>query len=57
VDGYYNVIEILSDPGHHDHEDMRTWAGKEWDPKRFDPDKVRFDNPYKRWQYAFLNRK
>jgi hypothetical protein len=36
---------------------MRTWAGEEWDPKRFDPDKVNFDNPYKRWQYAFLNRK
>ena len=56
VDGYYNVIEVLSDPGHHDHEDMRTWTGKDWDPKRFDPDKVRFDNPYKRWQNAFLNR-
>jgi len=56
VDGYYNVIDILSDPGHSDHEDMQTWAGKDWDPKYFDPDKVRFDNPYKRWQYAFLNK-
>lgn len=57
VDGYYNVIEVLSDPEHDDHEDMRTWAGKDWDPKRFDPASVRFDNPYKRWRYAFLSRK
>jgi len=56
VDGYYNVIDILSDPGHSDHEDMRTWAGKDWDPKRFDPDKIKFDSPNKRWQYAFLNK-
>ena len=51
------MIEVLSDPDHDDHEDMRTWAGKDWDPKRYDSDKVRFDNPYKRWQYAFLSRK
>jgi hypothetical protein len=56
VDGYYNVVEVLSDPGHPEHKDMRTWAGEDWDPNRFDPDKVRFDNPYKRWQHAFLNR-
>ena len=57
VDGYYNVIEVLSDPDHDYYEDMRTWAGKDWDPKRFEPDKVRFDNPYKRWRHAFLSRK
>jgi hypothetical protein len=57
VDGYYNVIEILSDLEHDDHEDMRTWAGKDWDPKRFDPASIGFDNPYKRWRYAFLSRK
>ncbi len=56
VDGYYNVTDILSDPGHSDHEDMQTWAGKDWDPKRFDPDRINFDNSYKRWQYAFLNK-
>jgi hypothetical protein len=27
VDGYYNVIEVLSDPDHYDHEDMRTGQG------------------------------
>ena len=57
VGGYYNVIEVLSDPDHVDHDNMRTWAGEDWDPKRFNPDKVRFDNPYKRWQRAFLSRK
>lgn len=57
MDGYYSVIEVLSDPSHHDYENMRTWTEKDWDPKRFDPDKISFDNPYKRWQNAFLSRK
>ena len=35
-------------------QDAMGW--QDWDPKRFEPDKVRFDNPYKRWQYAFLNK-
>lgn len=57
VDGYYRVIEVLSDPDHDDHNDMRTWAGMDWDPRRFNPAKVKFDDPYKRWRYAFLDRK
>jgi hypothetical protein len=56
VGGYYNVIEVLSDPDNDDHEDMRIWAGEDWDPRQFNPDKVKFDNPYKRWQHAFLSR-
>ena len=54
VDGYYNVIEVLSDPDHDDHEEMRAWAGKDWDSKRFNPDRVGFDIPYMRWKHAFL---
>jgi len=56
VGGYYNVVETLSDPDHYDHKDMRTWVGKDWDPKQFDHRTVKFDNPYKRWNSAFLER-
>jgi len=28
---------------------------KNFDSEVFEPGKVRFDNPKKRWQYAFLN--
>jgi hypothetical protein len=56
VSGYAEVIKILSDPRHPDHKDMRRWAGKDWDPEKFDPGSIRFDNPYKRWKYAFLEK-
>jgi len=54
VDGYYNVLRTLADPEDDDHEDMRIWVGEDWDPERFDPSLVKFDNPYKRWKNAFL---
>ena len=56
VSGYYRVIETLSNPDHDDYEAMRTWAGKDWDPEKFSPSKVKFENPYKRWKFAFLDR-
>jgi hypothetical protein len=33
ADGYYNVLDTLSDPDHDDHESMRTWVGGDWDPE------------------------
>jgi len=33
---------------------MRTWAGEDYDPESFNPEAVRFDNPKKRWENAFL---
>lgn len=54
ISGYYNVLEVLADPGHEEHEKMRLWAGKNWDPEHFDTKEVKFDHPYQRWKYAFL---
>ena len=34
---------------------MKEWLGGEFDPKAFEPGKVRFDNPKKRWQMYFQN--
>ena len=48
VDGYYNVLRTPADPEDDDHEDMRTWVGEDWDPERFDPSNVQFDNPWQR---------
>ena len=54
VGGYYNLLEILADPKHEEHEDMVSWltdhAKSYWpyDPARFERSKVRFDNPKKR---------
>jgi hypothetical protein len=41
------------DPQHKQHEDMLNWAGHDFEPETFDVKKVRFDDPKKRWKYAF----
>ena len=56
VSGYQSVVQILSNPDHEEYRDIRRWAGKDWDPEKFSADDVKFENPYKRWKYAFLER-
>jgi len=38
--GYYNLLEILANRKHPEHEDMKEWIGGEWDAERFDLDEV-----------------
>ncbi|MDH5399113.1 MAG: plasmid pRiA4b ORF-3 family protein [Cyclobacteriaceae bacterium] len=56
VYGYYDLLKVLSDPKHADYHDTRTWVGEDYDPEYFDHEKVKFDDPYKRWTGAFLER-
>ena len=51
--GYEEFLEIMGDPDHKEHEGMKTWIGGQFDPERFDPKEVRFDDPHKRWEVAF----
>jgi len=53
VSGYEQMLVTLSDPGHPEHDSMLEWVGGRYDPAAFDPRKVRFDNPGKRWRIAF----
>ena len=53
VHGYEEMLRVLRDPTDEEHESMLVWVGGRYDPKAFDPKKVRFDNPKKRWQIAF----
>lgn len=53
VYGYQEFLEAIMDPGHEEHEDMLSWAGEDFEPEVFDPHKVRFDDPKKRWNRAF----
>lgn len=54
ITGYHRVIETLADPKHFNHEEMKIWVGEDWDSENFNPEKIKFDDPYKRWKYAFL---
>jgi len=55
VPGYFNFIEIMLDPSHEEYDDMITWFGGKYDPEFFKPEKIKFDNPKKRWNKAFSN--
>jgi hypothetical protein len=52
VDGYAEFLEAIADPKHPDHDEMRQWSGP-FDPDDFNPVKVKFDDPQKRWKKAF----
>ena len=51
--GYEGVLEALADPAHEEHASTLTWLGGSYDPGAFDPGRVRFDDPEKRWEYVF----
>lgn len=36
IGGYAELLEVLSDPGHEEHEDKLEWLGGQFDPKAFD---------------------
>jgi hypothetical protein len=40
VPEYYNLLEVLSDPGHEDYEMLTEWAGANYDPERFNIEAV-----------------
>lgn len=52
--GYAQLLETLANPSDPEHESMLEWLGGPFDPEAFDPHEVRFDNPKKRWQIAFM---
>jgi hypothetical protein len=54
--GYAELLEILDDPFHEEHERMKLWLSGwygNYDPKHFDCRSVRFDSPRRRWNRAF----
>lgn len=53
VPGYEEMLRVLRDPTHEEHETTVQWVGGRYDPAVFDPKKVRFDSPRKRWRIAF----
>jgi hypothetical protein len=34
--GYADLLEVLADPGHEDHDHFRSWVGGSFDPAEFD---------------------
>ena len=53
VGGYETFLEAMADPRHEEHEMYREWIGREFDPERFDPAKVRFQDPLRRLHQVY----
>ena len=53
VSGYEDVLIVMRDPTHEEYEERLQWLGGRFDPEQFDPKKVKFDDPAKRWRLAF----
>ena len=51
--GYAHFLEATRDPSQEDHEDLLEWIGFEFDPGKFDPAEVSFDDPGERWRIAY----
>lgn len=51
--GYEELLRTIRDPSDEEYESTMQWLGGNYDPEAFDPKKVRFDDPRKRWQIAF----
>jgi hypothetical protein len=38
--GYYHFLQAIKNPGHPEHEDMKNWAGADFDPAAFDVQEI-----------------
>jgi len=45
VSGYENLLAVLGDPNHEEHESIFEWLGGTFDPAAFDPKRIQFDHP------------
>jgi len=53
VHGYADFLAAIADPRHPDHAQLVQWSGGAYDPEAFEPSRIRFDDPRKRWKQAF----
>lgn len=51
--GYEELLATITDPSHEEYESMIAWLGGGFAADAFDPRRVRFDSPAKRWRIAF----
>lgn len=52
VHGYAAFLAAVRDPHHPEHAELLRWGGR-FDPDDFDPTKITFHDPQKRWKGAF----
>ena len=53
VYGYENLLTVIQDPTNEEYERILEWLGGRYDPDGFDPERVKFDDPARRYSLAF----
>jgi hypothetical protein len=54
ISGYIDLLEIVNDPQHEEHEEMLEWVGEDFDPEDFSPDEVFFGDPLQRLKFRMI---
>lgn len=54
--GYYEILDAMAAPEVDEHKELLDWLGKKYDPDKFMPQEVEFDDPKSRWKSAFSNK-
>ena len=52
VGGYENLVTVMQTPTHEEYQSTLQWLGGRFDPEKFDPTQVRFDDPTRRYELA-----
>ncbi|MGH8194322.1 MAG: plasmid pRiA4b ORF-3 family protein [Woeseiaceae bacterium] len=55
IHGYAELLEVIADVKHPEHEALLQWLGGAYDPEAFSVSDVKFDDPKVRWRQAFLD--
>jgi hypothetical protein len=50
IGGYENFCDIMKKKKGNEYKEMKEWYGNDYDPEEFDPSKIKFDNPKKRFE-------
>ena len=53
VGGYEDLLTVIRTPTHEEYESTLQWLGGRFDPEKFDPERVKFDDPARRYELAF----
>jgi len=53
IEGYKDLLEIISDDEHPKYDSTVEWLGGSFDPEEFDPAEVQFRDPKKRWDELY----
>lgn len=51
--GYEELLEIIKNPKHEEHEETMEWLGGGFDPELFDCADVKFSNPERVWKLCY----